>query len=590
MLKEKDGKYYIKNLDDFYQAIRKITQSKNGDYVFRGQESDLWDVDSSATRRLVEDNKHLGVDRIVSMFDVINYQKTSLVDPIKLEGWHFRDGHELCDLEILTELQHFGAATMLIDFTTDPFIALWFACAPSSEPSDSGVVFLCDIGDMDNFNAVTIDILEKTLDKIYKEEIEKESKEPQKMFHYRPSRLNQRISSQRSIFIFGKPVIPKEMLNMVVIKAENKETIRQELKTTHGLSEIKIYDDFYGFAKANNCKAKIDVLKAENYLKLGNEISQNGDYENAIKYYDKAINSRHDYAEAYNNRGNAKLEKRDLDGAIKDYDKAVELKPDYAEAYNNRGNVESDKGDHNSAIKNYDKAIELRPDYAIAYYNRGTEKTDKGDLDEAIEDFNKSIEKKPGYAEAYGNRGIAKLKKGDFDNAIKDFNKAIELKPNYYAELYNNRGLAKLEKRDLDGAIKDYDKAVELKPDYAEAYHGRGITKADKGDLDGAIDDYNKVVQLKPDYAEAYYNRGVAKYMKVDLEGAIKDYDEAIKLNSGDAEAYHNLGMALSKLGKKDEARKSFETALKLAKEQNDDELINNIQNEIGKLEKDDIT
>ena len=36
--------------------------------------------------------------------------------------------HEKDEFEILTELQHFGGYTNLIDFTTDSHIALFFAC------------------------------------------------------------------------------------------------------------------------------------------------------------------------------------------------------------------------------------------------------------------------------------------------------------------------------------------------------------------------------------------------------------------------------------------------------------------------------
>ena len=36
--------------------------------------------------------------------------------------------NESVDFEILTELQHYGGKTNLIDFTTDYLIALFFAC------------------------------------------------------------------------------------------------------------------------------------------------------------------------------------------------------------------------------------------------------------------------------------------------------------------------------------------------------------------------------------------------------------------------------------------------------------------------------
>jgi tetratricopeptide (TPR) repeat protein len=73
---------------------------------------------------------------------------------------------------------------------------------------------------------------------------------------------------------------------------------------------------------------------------------------------------------AYNNRGKAYRSKGQYDAAIKDYDKAIELKSDCAEAYYNRGNALNSEGQYDAAIRDYDKAIELKPDFALAYNNR----------------------------------------------------------------------------------------------------------------------------------------------------------------------------------------------------------------------------
>jgi hypothetical protein len=43
------------------------------------------------------------------------------------KSYHYHK-EELSNLELLLELQHYGAATGLIDFSRDFLVALWFAC------------------------------------------------------------------------------------------------------------------------------------------------------------------------------------------------------------------------------------------------------------------------------------------------------------------------------------------------------------------------------------------------------------------------------------------------------------------------------
>ena len=70
--------------------------------------------------------------------------------------------------------------------------------------------------------------------------------------------------------------------------------------------------------------------------------------------------------DVYLNRGDAFLGKGNYDRAIRDYDKAIELKPDFAVAYSNRGVAYAKKGDYPRAVVDYDKAIELKTFYRTA--------------------------------------------------------------------------------------------------------------------------------------------------------------------------------------------------------------------------------
>ena len=86
-------------------------------------------------------------------------------------------------------------------------------------------------------------------------------------------------------------------------------------------------------------------------------------------------------AEEYYDSGVEKADSGDYQGAIKDYNKAIEINPNYSEAYFNRGIVKYRLGDYQGEIEDYNKAIEINPDYSKAYYNRGITKLQLGQKD-----------------------------------------------------------------------------------------------------------------------------------------------------------------------------------------------------------------
>ncbi|VVM26322.1 hypothetical protein BSPWISOXPB_3766 [uncultured Gammaproteobacteria bacterium] len=58
------------------------------------------------------------------------------------KSYHYHK-EKLSDLELLLELQHYGAATGLVDFSRDFLIALWFAAHDNK--GKNGKVFVLNI-------------------------------------------------------------------------------------------------------------------------------------------------------------------------------------------------------------------------------------------------------------------------------------------------------------------------------------------------------------------------------------------------------------------------------------------------------------
>ena len=75
----------------------------------------------------------------------------------KALGHDQKNGQQLSDLEILAELQHFGAATCLIDFSRSALVALWFACQHSSKGEANGKVYAVRHDDMVRLKTVNPD-------------------------------------------------------------------------------------------------------------------------------------------------------------------------------------------------------------------------------------------------------------------------------------------------------------------------------------------------------------------------------------------------------------------------------------------------
>ena len=101
--------------------------------------------------------------------------------------------------------------------------------------------------------------------------------------------------------------------------------------------------------------------KYDRAVMQGDEYFNLGQYQKAIKEYDKAIKRMRNEPSAYDARGRSYFALGQRQRALEDHDKAVEVAPNEPIVYNNRGNSYHALGQYQQAIEDYDKAIELGP-------------------------------------------------------------------------------------------------------------------------------------------------------------------------------------------------------------------------------------
>lgn len=338
---EEIGQEFIRGyLDDM------IAITGGYDCLYRGQENEEWDLESGAERRLRKDllgkSKDLPTKKRVPIDMMDGYHKELLSTSENL-GFGIVDGRPLKELEILAKLQHFEAATALLDFTRNPLVALYFACQGSLEANGCLLVL-----PREPLTKVQGDAKIETILKSDKVNI---------WIPIVHGTAERRIIRQHSIFIIDSAGRLREeyfcskvkkngsqkneaekiptKLKSIPIKAGNKEKILKALKKYHQISAETLFIDLQGFA-ANNAASK-PFERPIIFLHRGVFAFSEGRVEEAIEAFDEAIRLKPDYAFAYYNRGVAKGRKEDYDGIVADFSDAIRFNPDFLAAYYNRG-------------------------------------------------------------------------------------------------------------------------------------------------------------------------------------------------------------------------------------------------------------
>jgi tetratricopeptide (TPR) repeat protein len=246
---------------------------------------------------------------------------------------------------------------------------------------------------------------------------------------------------------------------------------------------------------------------------------QVGVYHDRITLWTDTLTKNPDCWAAYFNRARLYDQRGQWSQAVRDYDRAIELRPDLADAYLNRGAVYQQSGQLREAVRDYTRAIELEPEHAAAYANRAAVYNRLGQPEDAIRDYTRAIELQPDLADLYAHRGAICLQQGQLPETVRDCTRALELQPDS-AMAYGTRGTAYHLLGQAPLALDDLTRAIELRPELGPAYTSRGVLYHQLGQGEQAVRDFSRAIQLNPDAAGAYFNRAQAYC-------GLKQYEEA---------------------------------------------------------------
>ena len=300
------------------------------------------------------------------------------------------------------------------------------------------------------------------------------------------------------------------------------------------------------------------VAVAEVYHNLALVYYGQGNYENALEYYEKALKISEEKlgadhpntAATYNNLAVVYDDQGNYEKALKYYEKALKVyeeklgadHPDTAATYNNLAVVYYEQGNYEKALEYYEKALRIReeklgadhPDTAATYNNLALVYDDQGNYEKALEYYEKALrirEEKlgadhPDTAATYNSLALVYYEQGNYEKALEYYEKALRIReeklgadhPNT-ATTYNNLAVVYDDQGNYEKALKYYEKALKVyeeklgavHPDTAITYHNMAVVYEAQGDFEKALElagkayriRYQRLGEMHPDTADS---------------------------------------------------------------------------------------
>jgi len=233
------------------------------------------------------------------------------------------------------------------------------------------------------------------------------------------------------------------------LKAEKYDAARLDFIKTRRMGEVSApvltemlpaYVLSYHYDDAEEIARRLVVQgddSAEIHYWLGRCLLGNGELDEAVSHFSKAINRDAIYAAAYRYRANAFKEMGELEACIDDYTQLIALTPD-ALFYNRRGLVYEELGDYEQAAADYTQAIENNPKWSIPYNNRGYVNMRLKNWAHAKQDLETAVSLDGSVPTPYVNlAGVYWLWKKDRKRTYQNLGKAVQRGFKDFSSLYD---------------------------------------------------------------------------------------------------------------------------------------------------------
>ncbi len=233
----------ITSLHDYIKWVQGFARADSR-FIYRGLSNMNYNCVSSAFRRIEPDaiiQKNKNLHKVFTKAH-LQYTESLLVDYEAKDLQKEAHIDNINKMQILADIQHKGGATPLIDFTFDALVALLFAIQNNIDYN--AVVLAIDTKQSNAIAQFKISDNQLKISQYLQGDI---------LYYWDTTHHNQRILAQKSVFVFGKPIINFEMdsnFEYCIIVKEKKSAIINELRQL-GHEYTNLFPDYLGFIQNN---------------------------------------------------------------------------------------------------------------------------------------------------------------------------------------------------------------------------------------------------------------------------------------------------------------------------------------------------
>jgi len=195
-------------------------------------------------------------------------------------------------------------------------------------------------------------------------------------------------------------------------------------------------------ASCASAQTKVERARAKSptyQYNLGNFFLNQGNIDEAIKSYLRALSLDSRFHLAHNALGLAYSMKGQLDDAVKSYLRCLEINAQFTEARNNLGTVYQELNQLEKAELEFRTALRdlTYQKREMPYFNLARLCYLQGRLDEALENVDKSLQLQPRLAMAHNLRGLVYEKRNELALAVASYEQAVKIVPEDLTFSYN---------------------------------------------------------------------------------------------------------------------------------------------------------